>query len=175
MSPPYPPVPRFPVLTLVTPPTIWSSCGCRLTGGQSGSAGPRGHWKGTSESGQHGNTQSCPWLGGTPSTWKWQVWSHCGYHLKAWPGSSVVDSNVRHSAQWIHHTGESNPGTTETARGYCLGVEPPILTPLPLEFMTGNSLPQGKRPIDFRAEKNSWPGSHFLKDHSIQWLQSGAQ
>lgn len=43
----------------------------------------------------------------------------------------------------------------EAGRGYWLGAEPPILTPLPLELMTGNSLPQGKRPMDFRAEKDS--------------------
>ena len=60
-SPPYPTIPkRLPVLTLVTPPVVWSSCGCRLTGGQSGSVGPPGHWKGISGSGQHENIRSCP-------------------------------------------------------------------------------------------------------------------
>lgn len=59
-------------LTLVIPPAVWSSCGCKLTVGQSGSAGPPGHWKGIFGSGQHGNIQSCPWFGGIPSIWKQQ-------------------------------------------------------------------------------------------------------
>ena len=73
-SPHYPTIPKIlPGLTLVIPPVVWSSCGHRLTGGQSGSVGPPGHWKGISGSGQHENTRSCPWLDGIPSTWKWKV------------------------------------------------------------------------------------------------------
>lgn len=60
-SPHYPTIPKtLPGLTLVIPPVVWSSCGHRLTGGQSGSVGPPGHWKGISGSGQHENIRSCP-------------------------------------------------------------------------------------------------------------------
>lgn len=51
---------RLLVLTLATPPAVGSSCGCRLTGGQSGSAEPLGHWKGIFGSGQHENIQNYP-------------------------------------------------------------------------------------------------------------------